>query len=258
MAWKHFRHTGRRGGEGGGFPRVKASVLTVRTLGNLMKAMGWTALPVLEGEHLHAFERLEDLNDRPLRDAEVIGAACCNGAPRILVEIGTAHGKTTALMARNAPLGTVHTVNIPPEEIAEGGRNVTFAPSRDEIGRYYREKGVTNIRQILANTATWEPDFGPVDVAFIDGSHDSGFVHDDTKKILARCRPGSIILWHDFAPELAPVYPWIGEVLQGVERLLEEGLVRGKILHLQDSWVGLYRVPPGEGPVPAPPAGERA
>lgn len=221
---------------------LSENVLTVRNFDALKKAMEWANNPVLEGEHLHTFEYLEDLNDRRLRDAEVIGAACCNGNPKILVEIGTSHGRATALMAQNAPAGTVYTVNIPPEEIAKGGKNVTFAPSRAEIGSYYREKGLTNIHQIYANTANWVPDFGPIDVAFVDGCHDTEFVYNDTKKILNQCRPGSIVMWHDFNPELARIYHWISNVCEGVERLYADGLIRGRILHLQDSWVGLYRV----------------
>ncbi len=244
MGWRIFGRPGRKGGPPGDFPRLAANVLTVRTLGHLGKAMGWNASPVLEGEHLRAFEYLEDLNDRRIRDAEVVGAACCNGDPKILLEIGTAHGRTTTLMARNAPRGTVYTVNIPPAEIAEGGRNVTFAPSKEEIGRHYREHGCDNVRQIFANTRDWEPDFGPIDVAFIDGCHDAEFVFNDTRKVLAASKPGSLVLWHDFNPELAPVYPWIREVCLGLERLHAAGLLRGRILHLQDSWVGLYRVPP--------------
>jgi predicted O-methyltransferase YrrM len=209
--------------------------------------MGWTRVPVLEGDHLHSVERLEDLNGRKLRDAEVIGAACCNEDRRILLEIGTAAGQTTALMAANAPEATVYTVNIPPEEVAEGGRNVSYAPAREEIGRYYREKGLGNVRQIFANTLRWEPDFSPIDVAFIDGCHDADFVYGDTRKVLEKSRPGSIVLWHDFSPGLAHVYAWIMEVCLGVERLYRDRLLRGKILHLQDSWVGLYRVPPQSG-----------
>ena len=100
--------------------------------------------------------------------------------------------------------------------------------------------------QILANTASWEPDFGPIDVALIDGCHDADFVYEDTRKLLARCRAGSLILWHDFHPGLRRVHPWIASVCSGIERLYENGLLRGKIFHLQDSWVGLYRVPDGD------------
>ncbi len=224
-------------------PHLSANVLTVRNLSCLNKAMGWSNNPRLDSEHLSQFQYMEDLNDRRFRDAEVLGAACCNGDPAVLLEIGTSHGRSTALMAQNAPGGIVHTINIPPEEIAEGGKNVTFAPSRDEIGAYYREKGLNNIHQIFANTKNWEPDFGIIDVAFVDGCHDADFVYSDTRKILKKCRPGSIVMWHDFSLELARVYHWIDSVCEGVERLYAEGLLQGRILHLQDSWVGLYKVP---------------
>jgi predicted O-methyltransferase YrrM len=222
---------------------VRSNVLEVRNLAMLQKAMGWDESPRIEGEYLHQFQYLEDLNDRRMRDAEVIAAACCNGSPKTILEIGTAEGHATALMSANAPRARIYTVNIPPEEIAEGGRHTTYAPAREEIGRYYRERGCANVCQILANTARWEPSIGPIDVAFIDGCHDADFVFHDTRKILAHCRPGSLILWHDFAPELIPTYSWIADVCAGVERLYRRGLLKGRILHLADSWVGLYRVP---------------
>jgi hypothetical protein len=223
------------------FPNLAANVLEVRSFECLRKAMNWPKSPLLEGDYLHAFDYLEDLNDRRLHDAEVIGAASCNGAPKILLEIGTSLGRSTALMAKNAPDGVVFTVNIPPEEIADGGKNVTFAPSRENIGQYYRAQGCTNVKQIFANTKTWAPDFGPIDVAFIDGCHDAAFVYDDTRKVLSRCRSGSVLLWHDFNPSLALIYPWIADVCSGVERLYADGMLSGRVLHLQDSWIGLYK-----------------
>jgi len=224
---------------------LEANVLEVKSLAHLKVALGWARDPILEGEHLHTYLGLNDLNDRRLRDAEVIAGACANEARKIALEIGTGHGLTTALMAENAPHATVHTVNIPPEDIGAGGVYTTFAPAHEQIGRVWRERKLSNVVQILANTATWEPDFGPIDVALIDGCHDAEFVFGDTRKVLAHCREGSLILWHDFHPALRRVYPWIASVCRGVERLYQEGLLRGPILHLQDSWVGLYRVPSG-------------
>lgn len=228
------------------YPFLSKNVLEVRSLQCLKKAMNWQADPFLDSDHLHEFNFLTDLNDRRIRDAEVLMTACCNGNPKILLEIGTSHGRTTALMAQNSSQGIVYTVNIPPEEIAEGGRYVTFAPEKVEIGKYYRDKKCANVKQIFANTKNWIPDFGPIDVAFIDGCHDADFVFNDTVKILSNSRPGSIIMWHDFNPKLVKVYDWIDDVCNGVERLYREGLINGKILHLVDSWTGLYVVSKGE------------
>jgi predicted O-methyltransferase YrrM len=240
--FKEFRKSLRPGAS---LRHVRANVLTVRNYHGLKQAMGWTRDPILEEDWLFRFENLTDINDRRIRDAELLGGACANGDPKILLEIGTARGEGTAVMARNAPNATVYTVNIPPEEISTGGKVVTYAPSRDETGIYYREKGLKNIEQIFANTLRWEPGFGPIDVAFVDGCHDAEFVYGDTKKILRKCRPGSVIVWHDFAPEHIEVYPFMKDVLRGIECLYLEKLIEGRILHLQDSFMGIYKVPHG-------------
>ena len=91
-----------------GFPSSDQTVLEVRNIEMLKKAMNWKKHPILGDAYLSSFDYLEDLNDRRIRDAEVIGASCCNHDPRIVLEIGTAHGHTTALMARNAPQADVY------------------------------------------------------------------------------------------------------------------------------------------------------
>jgi hypothetical protein len=222
---------------------VRSNVLEVRDYACLKKAFGWTRDPILDAPHLHDFDYMPDLNERRVRDAESLLGVCCNASAKTIVEIGTSTGRTTALMARNAPDATIHTVNIPPEEIAEGGTLVTNAFSREDIGREYREQGCSNVRQIFANTAKWEPAIGPIDVAFVDGCHDTDFVFNDSRKLLAHMKPGAFLLWHDFHPALVEQYGWIRSVCLGVERLYERGLIKGPILHLRDSWIGIYQVP---------------
>lgn len=222
---------------------IRANAMEVRDYARLKKAMGWQKDPVLEGEHLHKYEFLEDLNDRRLRDAEALGGVCCNGDWKIILEIGTALGHSTALMAQNAPNAKIFTVNIPPEEIAEGGNFVTFAPTKEEIGSYFRQLGLPNITQIYANTAKWEPNVGSIDVAFIDGCHDADFVYNDTVKILRHCHPGSILVFHDFSPRLIDANVAIQGVCEGVERLYWHKVLKGPIFQLQDSFMGIYKVP---------------
>jgi hypothetical protein len=148
-------------------------------------------------------------------------------------------------MAKNSPQTEIHTINIPAEEIArgEGGKLTTGALEVDQIGACYREHGCQNVKQILANTANWVPDVGPIGVAFIDGCHDAEFVYGDTVKALSIAEPGAFILWHDFNLHLAKTYHWIYDVCIGVEELYRRRLLSGRIYHLRDSWVGLYRVP---------------
>ncbi len=225
------------------WPHLRRNVFQIRDLASLKRALNWQLDPLLDYEFVNEYQHLGDLNDRRRKDAEVIGGACRNAGDDIVLEIGTAYGQMTALMAQNAANATIYTVNIPPEEIARGGKLTTFGPERADIGRYYRQAGISNIHQIYANTANWTPDFGPIDVAFIDGSHDADFVYNDTRKILDNCQSGSIVLWHDFSPPLAFAHHWIAEVCRGVDRLYADHHIGGPIYHLQDSWVGLYVVP---------------
>jgi len=221
---------------------LASRVLEVKRLEHLMTALHWNKSPILdEFPHLHEFQHLTDLNARRLRDAEVLAAACQNEGSQNVLEIGTSTGQTTALMSRNAPEATIHTVNIPPEQIADGGKLVTYAPSHQQIGHVYRQMGCTNVHQILANTAIWEPDM-EIDVAFIDGCHDADFVFNDTIKVLRHCHPGSIVMWHDFAPPLISACEWIEQVCCGVAKLYKYNQITAPILHLEDSWIGLYRV----------------
>lgn len=222
---------------------LRRHVLEVKDLHCLKLAMRWTDDPILGDPGNYLSSGLMNLNQRSLRDSEVLGAACRNCTGKTILEIGTAYGASTALMASNAPGATIHTVNMPPEESLDAGKYITYSLTRDQIGKVYREAGLTNVQQIYANTAHWEPDFGPIDMAFIDGCHDTRFVYEDTRKVLKKCRPGSLILWHDFNPALSHTYSHIGNVCRAVARLYADRLIRGKILHLRDSWVGLYCVP---------------
>src|SRR5258706_11949370 len=211
----------------------------------LRKYFGWNEKPILNDDDIYKFEHEEDFNERRIRDAEAIATVIRNTNPSVCLDIGTADGNSAALMAENALQSQVYTVNIPPEEVlsGEGGVYTTIAMERERIGSYYRSKGYKNITQILENTAKWEPNIGVIDVAFVDGCHDTEFVYNDTKKVLANSKSGTFIMWHDFNPELQQKFPWIYDVCKGVELLLEEGLIQGNIYHVKNSWVGIYRVP---------------
>ena len=183
-------------------------------------------------------------NGSVMMSVEGLATVMRNVNPKVALEIGTASGKATVLMSVNAPDPRIYTVNIPPEEIAsgEGGKLTTVALEREKIGIAYRQRNLTNITQIFANTAKWEPDIGTIDVAFIDGSHDTEFVINDTLKILRYMHSGSFIIWHDFNLSLVNNYNWINSVCLGVENLFAKGVLNGRIFHIRDSWMGIYRV----------------
>jgi predicted O-methyltransferase YrrM len=229
------------------FQYLNQSVLEVNNLAELKKIFNWDLDPILDIPIIYEFKYIEDLNERRLRDAEALGTTASNMKPMICVDIGTSQGHSAALIALNAPNSTVYTINILPEEIASGAGGIltTIALPVENIGSYYRQRGLKNIQQVYGNTASWEPNLGMIDLAFVDGSHDTKFVYNDTLKMLKRMKPGSFILWHDFNLELVAKYDWIYSVCLGVEQLYRNGYLKGRIFHLKDSWVGIYRVSEG-------------
>jgi predicted O-methyltransferase YrrM len=229
------------------YPHLDHMVIDINGYEELMKLFKWQHEPIIDRPEIHEYKYIEDLNQRRLRDEQSLAVIAANIDAKIGLEIGTAGGEGTALLAVNAPQSTIYTINLDPndESVASGeaGELITYLPSKDEIGKAYRERGLKNIAQIYANTATWEPNIGTIDFAFIDGCHDTEFVINDTKKILPHMRPGGFIMWHDFNPQLAPKFNWIADVCAGVEQLAASGLISGRIFHIRDSWVGIYQVP---------------
>jgi hypothetical protein len=233
-----------------GFPNaplsfLNAGVIELNNIGELKKVFKWNLDAITQDPSIFHFEYIEDANERRIRDAEVLGTACRNVNKGVILEIGTSSGHSTALMSENAPQAKIYTVNILPEEIlkGEGGKHTTIALEKENIGSYYRQKGYENITQIFANTATWQPDIGTIDIAYIDGCHDTDFVFNDSKKILKHMKPGSFMLWHDFNLNLVKKFHWINQVCLGVERLYKSGLLKDRIFHVKDSWIGVYRLP---------------
>jgi predicted O-methyltransferase YrrM len=224
---------------------LRRAVIPVNSLQELKKIFKWTENPILARDDIHDFDYVEDVNERRIRDAESLGLVMRNAKAKKALEIGTSNGAGTALMAANAPHTQIYTINIPPEEIASGAGGIltTIALEKEKIGAIYREQGHTNITQIYANTATWTPDIGKIDVAFIDGCHDTKFVINDTLKVLPSLNPGGFILWHDANPELSQVHHWIGDVCRGLDWLIGNGHLPGKLYWLKDSWVCIWQAP---------------
>lgn len=224
------------------FIHLRKAVIELNNVQELKKVFSWNLDPLLKDPTILDFKHIEDVNQRRLRDAESLATVVRNANPTVCLDIGTGQGISAAIMAVNAPTATVYTVNIPPDEFKQGGLLTTMKLERSEIGSYYRERNLKNITQIFANTASWEPDIGCIDITFIDGSHDTNFVINDTLKVLEHMRPRSFILWHDFNLLLVHNYHWIKSVCLGVETLFSKGILKERVFHICDSWIGIYRV----------------
>jgi len=224
---------------------LDSKVIEANNIEEINKHFGWMEKINFKKDGVSNYQYLEDINERRLRDAEVLGTVVCNAYSKTILEIGTSTGATTVYLAKNAPQSHIFTVNIPAKDIynGKGGINTTIALEEAEIGKEYKKLGLENITQIYENTATWEPNIGKIDVAFIDGSHDTKFVFNDTVKVLKNMPSGSFIMWHDFNPALRKKFHWIDDVCKAIEILYRKDYLSDRIFVLKDSWIGLYRVP---------------
>ncbi len=125
--------------------------------------------------------------------------------PKVVVELGTAHGTTTANICRQAPEARVFTVNSLPSE--QTGKLTTFELGAEDIGRVYRNRGYGDrVVQIFCNTLDLDLgrylDGKKVGLAIIDACHDVEYVCNDFHKVLPFLDSGAIVLLHDTHPSM--------------------------------------------------------
>ena len=221
------------------FYHIRSHLSVFDTVQDFVRFMKWKEKPILIDEHIEERGLLTDINNRRRIDAEIVSLICRNSRPNTCLEIGTARGISTARIAVNAPRAEVYTVNIPEEDYEEGGIFRTSKLGRQEIGSFYREKGIENITQIFANTATWEPDIANVDFAMIDGCHDKEFVYTDTCKVKKILNKGAFMIWHDFNPELTNRHSWLHSVMTGMEWLYADKILSGDLYYIRNSWFAI-------------------
>lgn len=224
------------------FLQINRHLSVFRSVEDLARFFGWDRNVVFFDEHTDERPLVVDINNRRRIDAEILSIIARNTRPEVCLEIGTSTGVSTARIALNSPQATVYTVNIPPEDYRKGGAFTTHRLNKEKIGQFYRNMKLTNISQIFANTMTWNPDIPPVDLAFIDGSHDTEFVYNDTRKILKYLNAGGWMLWHDFNPDLYRRFEWIRSVMTAIELLYRENKLKGNIYHVKDSWIAMCQI----------------
>ena len=157
--------------------------------------------------------------------------------PRIVVELGTAHGNTVANICRHSPQARVYTVNAPAEE--QSGELITYELTRDEIGRVYRSCGFGDrVVQIFKNTLDLDLSeyfAGPVvDLALIDACHDTDYVLNDFFKVQPFMRPQGLVLFHDTHPSMKEHL--LGSYMACM-KLRRKGF---DIRHIEDSWWAVW------------------
>lgn len=216
------------------------------SIAELMAAVNFKVAGLIDEDDIDTENNECERFGRKRRDGEILSTLAAN-TTGVFLDIGTSHGRSAYKFARNAPGSTVHTVNALPEQLGQSAGNlVTHSLNKDQIGRYFREKNITNIIQHYANTQEWVmPDeIDELSIAFVDGAHDKDCVYRDTINAYERLKPGGYIAWHDFSPRFRSVYPWIDEVMSAVEFFIAMEHLHDAEIHCLDySWIGFLKKP---------------
>jgi predicted O-methyltransferase YrrM len=164
-------------------------------------------------------------------ELEIIVALVRSVAPRIMVEIGLAEGRTAKAILRELPdLERYIGIDTDPgyrtklrsqwTERSRDPGHLALADSR--FDRWLLPCGSFDL---VAD------DFPEIDAMFIDGDHSSEAVRHDSDLARAVVKPGGIILWHDYHND-------------GVEvtRVLELDYDLGcDIRHVEETWLAFER-----------------
>lgn len=160
--------------------------------------------------------------------------------PRIVIELGTAHGNLTANICRECPSVRVYTINAPVE--AQTGNLVTYELTPDQIGRVYRRYGFQDrVVQIFENTLHLDLsrylNGELADVVVVDACHDTDYVINDFSKVQPFVRRGGVVFLHD-------THPSMEKHLHGSYVACMRLRMRGfGIKHLASTWWGIWFKP---------------
>lgn len=126
-----------------------------------------------------------------------------------IFELGTATGKTTYLLAANAPRARVTTLTLHPDNLSSYGETagddrsaVGAAKQESTFNTFYYEgtDEAERITQLYGDSKDFDhrPYKAKMDLVFVDGSHARSYVESDSEKALEMVRPGGIVIWHDY------------------------------------------------------------
>jgi hypothetical protein len=125
-------------------------------------------------------------------------------SPRVIWEIGTFDGRTTRVLAANAPDAEVHTLDLPPSAEsahALSGAERQFVEKDASGARFVGTAEAARITQHLGDSARYDlaPWGGRTDLVFVDGSHVEAYVRSDTARARALTDGRSaVVVWHDY------------------------------------------------------------
>jgi hypothetical protein len=153
----------------------------------------------------------------------VVSALCTVLECQTVFEFGTYRGDTAWLLAHNAPMARLYTLDLTgPEAIRTTELELT------DIDEYFStwERGVrfrgtpeaARITQLSGDSATFDfsPFRGAMDLVYVDASHSYSYVRSDTEAALAMLSASGTIVWDDYT-HYPGVYAYLNEIAPALD-----------------------------------------
>ena len=215
------------------------NITTFPEINSIIQHFGFQPNFLIDDPDIFKVETECDLNSRKLHDAEVLTVMASNSRTNCL-ELGTSFGHSSYKISQNLPEGlTLFTVNILPDQFSSSsGELITHLIPHSKIGEHYKQKKASNIVQFYEDTSNWlMPNIiNDLSFAFIDASHDSLSVLNDSNLVWPRISKNGFLIWHDFNYQLINKFDWIKSVSIGALSFCEQHRITN-IYHLKDSWM---------------------
>jgi predicted O-methyltransferase YrrM len=159
----------------------------------------------------------------------VLGAIIATRGPQRIFEFGTFDGRTSLIMAANAPTAEIFTLDLPADQIADaaltiGAGDVNYIDKAEIGARIPSSPHAPHITMLRGDSATFDysPYHGSVDVAFVDACHEYDYVLSDSRHAATMLRStGGTIVWHDYS-----VWTGVTKALNELHRSGEFGPLR--------------------------------
>jgi predicted O-methyltransferase YrrM len=169
-------------------------------------------------------------------ELEVLVALARQVAPTAVVEIGVNQGRTALALLDNVPsIVRYYGVDVPPGTMLPLPVQAKEVPARaGELAVHDpRFRLILRTRGSLDLTPADDDLPRPADFVFIDGDHSRAAVEHDSRLARTLCRPGGIIVWHDYH-DLGTV-----DVCEVLEELAAAG---APIAAIAGTWLAFMRV----------------
>ena len=142
-------------------------------------------------------------------ELNVLNLLVKNLHPSRIFEIGTFDGRTTLnLAAHIAGEAEIFTLDLPQEDADKTGlqdfwRDRKYVIKPESGSRFLGTPEGEKITRLFGDSAVFDfgPYFNTMDFVFVDGSHASAYVENDTRIALKLLKESKgIIVWHDYRP----------------------------------------------------------